>query len=137
MASIKTSNFQFSNPKVTKMIFEVNDKFVSEKYKGTPLSYEVISKNIDNNSADVELNMKIGVKGTETPFYIELAISSRFIWTEDAAPVAEDLLKKNAVMMLISYARPLVAHLTVDAGYQPFNIPFVDLRDDFKKMNQE
>ena len=137
MTSIKTSNFQFSNPKVTKMIFEVNENFDSNGYMGISMAYEITSKNINCNSATIELLMKIGSKGTETPFYIELIICSDFMWTEDAEPIAEKLLKRNALSLLISYARPLVAHITADAGYRPFNIPFVDLREDLKKIDQE
>lgn len=137
MTSIKRSNFQYSQPKVVKIIFEVNEDFNKDVYNGMPVAYEIALKNAESNNADVELSLEIGVKGIETPCYMELVISSKFIWTEDAEPIAESLLKKNAVTLLISYARPLVAHLTADAGYRPFNIPFVDLREDFTNMGDK
>lgn len=136
MTPIKTSKFQFSNPKVKKIKFEVNEEFCSEQYKGMSVTYEITSDGMENNSSNMELSIQIGEKGTDTPFYIELSIFSQFSWTEDANMIVDKLLKKNAVTLLLSYARPIVAHLTTDAGYRPFNIPFADLREDFDKMDE-
>lgn len=50
--------------------------------------------------------------------------------------ILKKLLKQNAVTLLMGYARPLIAHLTVDAGYKPLNLPFVDLREDIRNMEE-
>lgn len=69
--------------------------------------------------------------GETTPFFVEQQIASKFRWTDDVEAPADTLLKLNATTLLMSYARPIVAHLTADAGIKLFNLPFIDLRNDF------
>ncbi|MBQ2982256.1 MAG: protein-export chaperone SecB [Lachnospiraceae bacterium] len=131
MKQIKKSGFQFSNPHIEKVLLQSNDDFEEEKYDGMPISYGVKIKEKEESSAIVELEISIGQEGETTPFYVELIVVSKFRWTDDVEAPADSLLKLNATTLLMSYARPIIAHLTADAGFKPFNIPFVDLRNDF------
>lgn len=130
------SGFQFSNPSIKKVLLEANENFDKNSFSGMPVSYGIECSPIKNNSATVALQMMIGEQGEEvaTPFLLILEISSEFRWTDDAAHMSEKLLKQNAVTLLLSYARPFVAHLTADAGFSPFNIPFLDVRRDIANM---
>lgn len=79
------------------------------------------------------MEINIGNKGNTTPFFIELSLDSMFRWTDDVEAPTDILLKINATTLLMSYARPFITHLTADAGLNPFNLPFVDLRNDFEE----
>lgn len=131
MKEIKKSGFQFANPKIKKVIFQINDDFKEAKYEGMPISYGIKINEKEESSALLELEINIGDEGEATPFFVELHIASKFRWTDDVEAPADSLLKLNATTLLMSYARPIIAHLTADAGIKPFNLPFIDLRNDF------
>lgn len=131
MKKITPSGFQFVNPVIKNLIFQINDNFDKSKYEGLEISYDVrISDKVDA-SASVELQIRVGEKGETTPYFVEVVIMSKFRWTDDIEGNIDLLLKRNATTALMSYARPIIAHTTADAGYKPFNLPFVDLRKDF------
>lgn len=131
MKRVKPSGFQFTNPKTKKILFQINENFDKSKYEGLPVSYDVEVSNIKDASAIATLQIMVGQENDETPFYINLSICTEFRWTDDVTDeLLEKLLKQNAIMLLMSYARPTIAHLTADAGFKPFNIPFVNLKDE-------
>lgn len=136
MKQIKKSGFQFSNPQIEKILFQINEDFEEAKYDGMPILYGVKIKEKNESDAIVELKINIGKDDESTPFFVELILVSKFRWTDDVEAPAESLLKLNATTLLMSYARPIIAHLTADAGFKPFNLPFVDLRNDFDEQNK-
>lgn len=137
MKEITKSGFQFANPKIKKVLFQINDDFKEYKYEGMPISYGVRITEREESSALLELEINIGNEGETTPFCVDLTIVSKFRWTDDVEAPADSLLKLNATTLLMSYARPIIAHLTADAGIKPFNLPFIDLRNDFDEENAE
>lgn len=134
MKSIKPSGFQFSNPDIKKLLFQANDQFDESQYEGIGVSYSINVSMGKKESAIVKLQVIVGESNCKTPFYIELDICSDFRWTSDMEGITEKLLKQNAVTLLMSYARPVIAHITGDAGFRPFNLPFVDFRADILEM---
>ena len=42
----------------------------------------------------------------------------------------DSLLNRNAKVLLLSYLRPFIAHMTVDAGFSPFVLPFYDFTEE-------
>lgn len=134
MKKITASGFQFTNPRTKKIMFQVNEKFDKSGHQGLEVEYEVKVSERKELSAVVELEIRVGKIGNETPFYMDLVIKSDFRWTDDLQGSEEVYLKQNAVVLLMSYARPIIAHTTVDAGFRPFNLPFVDLRNDIAEM---
>lgn len=136
MKDIKKSGFQFSNPETKELIFKKNQDFIKENYKGLPIAYNIESSEIENNQAELNLIVEIGREDQTTPFHLRLVISSEFSWEEEAENISKRLLKQNAVTLLMGYARPLIAHLTLEAGYKPLNLPFIDLREDIKNMEE-
>jgi preprotein translocase subunit SecB len=131
MESPKKSRFQFTNPRIIKLIFEENSTFDSAKYNGLG---STISTNVDNqntNSADVELRLCLGVEKETVPFSLDITVKAGFKWDESMdIDLANVLLNKNAKVLLLSYLRPFVTHLIVDAGYPPLVLPFYDFSED-------
>lgn len=46
----------------------------------------------------------------------------------------EKFLKTKGTSILLSYVRPLIAHMTVDAGYSPLVLPFVNLEGETQEL---
>lgn len=134
MGKITESKMQFKNPVVEQVSLKRNKDFNKEAYEGMSVYYNIDVPYKESNSATMVLDMQIGEKGEKAPFYMEISISAEFFWQNEVEGMSESLLKRNGVLLLLSYARPFISHLTVDAGFNPFNIPFVDLREDIKKM---
>lgn len=134
MKNLTASGFQFSNPRTRKVFFQVNDKFDKSRYDGLEVSYDIKVSEKKESSAVVELEIIAGADRDASPFYMELIIASDFRWTDDLKGSEEIFLRQNAVTLLLSYARPIIAHTTADAGFRPFNLPFVDLRSDIAEM---
>lgn len=121
------SKFQFTNPHISKLVFEENSNFDNSKYSGLGSTISTKVDNRSNDSADVELSLCLGIQKDTVPFSMEITVKASFKW-EDSLPenIVSDLLNKNAKVLLLSYLRPFVTHLIVDAGYPPLVIPFYD-----------
>ena len=125
----KKSNFRFSNPKITEFSFKANQDFSNESKEQMPISYTCKKTMGDFNTAKIALDMIIGKENNDFPFFIKISIEAGFKWEDGIEEDLRDkLLDKNAVLLLVSYVRPIVAHMTADAGYKPLTIPFLDIR---------
>lgn len=79
----------------------------------------------------LKLKVVIGDDQGKAPFNISATIEAVFMWTDKLDDkVADELLNRNGVVLLLSYLRTLIAHMTVDAGYPPLNLPFFDVSND-------
>lgn len=126
---MKNSEFQFSDPIIDNIIFSKNTNFKKEKFNGFETQFKTsINKMEEENRAIVNLNIVIGENNENYPFTLELTISANFKW-EDTQESLDKLLKTNAPAMLLSYARPIVNIITNQAGYKPFNIPFINFNE--------
>ena len=129
----KKSDFQFSNPRIKKTLFCVNEQFDSEKYKGLDVAYNV--ERIHQTATDAELDLIIQVGGeTEAyPFFIEITMSAMFKWDNCGPEMDVDmLLSQNAVALLISYVRPHIAYLTSSAGFNAYHLPYLSIINEQK-----
>lgn len=125
----KLSRFRFKSPKVKSWQFKANNEFVSGSYSNTEIKYTVqVLKAESQNNATVTLELQIGNKGSNDPFYIHAEISSEFSWDEEQSETVNKLLNENAVVLLISYLRPMIAQFTTYAGFAPLNLPYLDVR---------
>ena len=128
---MKKSNFQFTTPKVTALEFLANIAFDVDKNKSVniPVSFQNNIKRAPETVAEIESVIKIGEKTEDYPFFLSLTISASFKWEENV--YSEDeikiLLEKNAISLLISYARPAVAAVTNFSPFNSYNIPFIDM----------
>lgn len=126
---MKKSNLQFSDPKIKKINFIVNDEdMISSEM---PISIEVESElNPYANEAVVNLTLIVGKLDTEnkyptTAIYFNGIITANFSWNEEVRN-PEKMLKISGGTVLLSYARPILANLTMQAGIKPLNLPFIN-----------
>lgn len=124
------SNFRFKPPRVILWRFIVNDNFSPEYYSDIEIKYNAhIIKSNEENKATVTLNLIIGEESNKTPFFINAKISSEFNWNKEfSEEKVITLLNENAISLLISYLRPMISQFTTYAGFMPFQLPYLDVR---------
>lgn len=126
---MEQSKFQFSNPHITKIDFRVNEKKIDSN--DMPISIDVKSEvNKENKEAVTALTLVVGEVNEEneelvTSIYFNGTIAAEFKWAEEIKN-PESMLKVSGGTVLLSYIRPILATLTMQAGLKPLNIPFVD-----------
>ncbi|MGF0031924.1 protein-export chaperone SecB [Bariatricus sp. SGI.154] len=122
------SSFQFTNPILERITFEVNKEFDKNKQDGIPIEINVETKRIEEKMALSKLRLKIGGRDAKAPFFVDGILSAEFSWKDDISEeLVTKLLKRNTAVMLISYFRPIVANITMQAGLPPFHIPFINV----------
>lgn len=122
---MKESKFQFTNPKLDKIIFNINEEYTEKLDKKLNYSIKVKRKGIDNKNAIVKLIIEIG-DNKNSRFYLNLDISAKFNWNDIDDQQIDSFLEVNAPALLLSYARPIVANITMQAGLSPMNLPFMN-----------
>ena len=121
------SKFQFSNPELEKINFEVNESFDKESFDGIAMQSNTEIKVLDNNEAYVALTLDIGDLSEGQPFNITVKMSANFCWDNSLdIEKAKQLLNINAPAALLSYIRPIVSSMTCSSRYPALNIPFID-----------
>lgn len=131
MEEAKRSVLKFDNPRVVEFDFKISPEFDSSKYKAFGINYQTSITKREVNIADVSLAVKVGLDGETVPFTIYAKVQATFNWEEGLeTSIVDKLLNVNAKILLLSYLRPLVSHITVDAGYPPFIIPFLDFSEE-------
>lgn len=125
---MERSSLQFKNPQINKIDFRVNG--YEPDTNNIPISIEVkckISK--EEKEAVVSLNLCVGeltkTNGITTSFYFDGIISADFLW-DDEIKNPEKMLKVSGGTVLLSYIRPILANLTMQAGMKPLNLPFIN-----------
>ena len=118
--------FSFSTPIVDSLKFEKSDKYVDIN------DYQVeikINKSQVYNTNDKEYyyGIKIVISGAEVPFGLEMQISAIFAVELDEGESVQEILEDKGTGILISYARPIIADLTLRSGLAPFNMPFINV----------
>lgn len=128
---MKKSNFQFQNPYLEKLVFEVNENYESE-------NEEVEMKNAfrtqihrrkNENNAKVILTLESNVEKQDAPFSISISVASEFSWEEMDEVSVDSLLKVNAPALLLGYMRPIVANVTNSSKFPVYNLPFINFKN--------
>ena len=121
------SKFQFSDPELEKIEFNVNSEFEENSFEGITMESITEVKTLELYKAKVFLTLKVGDGQENEPFHIVVKMSAEFFWNEgmDQDRVRR-LLKANAPAVLLSYIRPIVSSLTTQSKYPALNIPFID-----------
>lgn len=130
---MKKSLFQFTNPHIDEIIFKVN----TENYdKEMPIEISVepyINDEIEN-TGNVSLRLLVGRINDDaellTPVYFSGVISAEFKWDSSVKDV-ENMLKINGGTVLLSYIRPVLSSLTMQAGIKPIHIPFINFAENY------
>lgn len=125
---MEQSNLQFSDPRIEKIDFRIcQEEIISDDL---PISIEVeTASNPLCKEAIVTLILLVGElnKNNEviTPFYFNGVIVANFKWNEEIKD-PDNMLKISGGTVLLSYIRPILANLTMQAGLKPLNLPFVN-----------
>ena len=140
------SSFQFRNPILTMCRYEVLKK---EAMSNQNIDIS-ITKNVvrapDSNEATVELLLQLNKHGKvvreDAAFFAEVAMTSIFTWDNRLSDSEVDsLLKYNAMSLLISYIRPVIANITYMSPVGVLNLPFINVMelvpDEQEKSNTE
>ena len=125
---MERSSLQFKNPQINKIDFRVND--YEPDTNNMPISIEVECKvSKEEKEAVVRLDLCVGeltkTNGIATSFYFDGIISADFSW-DDEIKNPEKMLKVSGGTVLLSYIRPILANLTMQAGMKPLNLPFIN-----------
>ncbi len=121
------SRFHFKNPRIVEIAFKENPKLDDQKYKGFGIQYETKVYDKSSETAKVDLTVQIGVNEETVPFTIKARVTAEFRWDKSLdEELVNGFLNINAKVLLLSYLRPFITHLSVDAGYSPFVLPFFD-----------
>lgn len=128
---MEASQFQFSKPRLLKLSYQENQDFKRDSDTvEVPIEIKpTIHYNKRDTKAAVELKIKIGKKSEETPFVVVIVMGAKFRWEKDdfSEEIIDKLLRKNAVSLLLSYARPIVATVTSQSRYPTYDLPYIDL----------
>lgn len=129
------SNFQFNNPILENITFTINKDFDVKEMIDLPVSINSnvtvydLEENATEAKANVAVKITIGVLDRTSPFWVEAVESADFKWTisEYTDKEVVGLLNRNAVALLISYVRPIIANITGASKYPAYNLPYIDL----------
>ncbi len=126
---MEKSSFQFSNPDLTKCVFKVNKKFkgTGKVNLGTKFSVAIGEINEEKRQCFVELSIVSGSDTEESPFYSDITMMAKFMWSENTSKEQLDtFLNVNAPALLLGYIRPIIANLTNSSRFPVYNIPFIN-----------
>jgi len=124
---MKKSKFQFTDPELEKLEFDINAEYNADKFDGIVMESHTQVKREDSNESYVALTLRIGSNEENQPFTILVKMSAIFSWEENLEDkLVKSLLKSNAPAALLSYMRPIVSMITVSSKYPALNIPFID-----------
>lgn len=128
---MKQSDFQFTDPHIEKIDFRINnEKTISDDL---PISIEIESKtHLEYKEATVKLNLVVGKINQNneviTSLYFKGIIAADFRWNNEMKSL-DKMLEVNGGTVLLSYIRPILATLTMQAGLKPLNLPFVNFTE--------
>lgn len=132
------SQFQFSNPVLTQMIFSLNEGFVpKQETQEIPIEAKVRVGEKENRQADVALSITVGRKSDEYPFFISATMQAKFYWEEAVSDeMADKLLNINAPVVLLGYIRPHIAQITEASPINTIHIPLMNFLEQQKDVPQ-
>ena len=117
------SKFQFKNPHIEKITFEINNDILDENDIPININVQTIMAD-EKNAALVKLILIVGELEDDThelknSIYFNGCIVSEFGWENEIQNV-ENMLKINGGAVLLSYLRPIVSSLTMQAGIKRY-----------------
>lgn len=130
---VKKSGFQFSNPSLESLVFEVNQDYQATDKPNVPINILTnVKKANDAPLAEVEVELQLGEDGgnSNMPFFIRVLLKASFKWDDSIQEeLLDELLRTNAPALLVSYARPIIANVTGWSGFPLYNLPYIDMSD--------
>lgn len=135
---MKNSKFQFDEPFVNKMFFEENERF--DKSSVEEIKTNIMCSVLDKTENSAYVNVQVNIGDDENaPFKLCVSMCARFYWdNSDDKSEVDHFLNYNAVALLISYIRPVIANVTMNSRFPVFNLPFIDLTvNDSRKITDK
>lgn len=125
------SQFQFSDPVITKLIFLINNKdLTKQEAKEMPIKAQTQIGVQTENTAIVALTIDVGENSDDCLFYISVTMQASFKWDEKTThDMAEKMLKYNAPALLLGYIRPYIAQITEASPINTVHIPFMNFTE--------
>lgn len=137
--TVSESEFQFNNPAVTALDFEINDDFNPEAFEGfddIEITRRIRMSEGEEQEAIVSIVYDLGQENEASPFKIHIRMESNFTWTKSMNKLDKNgdkqidaFLKYNAPSLIMSYMRPVIANVTNFSKFPAYNIPFMDFRN--------
>ena len=124
MNTTKESNFQYTNPRITKFNYIFTE--LSDGQWTINMKHKKSIEKISENEAKVILSMIISANEEPSPFEVSFSVEAKFRWKDFDVDTVSMLLSQTAPSLLVGYARPIVAMFTNSSGITPFNIPMID-----------
>lgn len=134
MSKLKDSKFQFSRPELLELQFNMNPNFDPEKKTTYQRLFDKeIQKSKEHNEAVVVVKWETGSEKSINPqYHISILMYSRFQWDNDLnEEQIDNLLKYNAVSLILSYMRPIVSQVTMNSTGIAYDIPYIDLTTEY------
>lgn len=134
---MKNSEYNFSQPYIKESFFKVNPDFVGNEDQPITLCTKVNVYNnyqygSNDNSAICGLNVEVGEETGNAPFYVRINMESEFSWKDKDQNEIRKFLSVNAPSLIIGYARPIITFLTSNSQFPPFNLAFINFKDEKK-----
>ena len=133
---MEKSKFQFTNPVLTHMFFEMNSDFESNSNKEVQIKQQIsveIMPYDGKKETTVAIRFELGEQNDDCPFYMTVVEQASFKWGDELGEKqVENLLNQNAPTLLLSYLRPIVSQVTAASPVGPFNIPFMNFTKNAK-----
>ena len=125
------SQFQFSDPVLTKLTFLINNKdLTKQEEKEIPIKAQTQIGMQTENTAIVSLTIDVGEESENCLFYISVTMQASFRWDEKTTrDMADKLLKSNAPALLLGYIRPHIAQITEASPINTVHIPFMNFTE--------
>lgn len=136
---MKRSNFQFTNPRVVDLNFNLNRGFRNDPNTKVTfkLDFKVNVHRLEGNEAIVELTVK-SENNDITPFSFSATEGAKFNWSDTFNEEETDaLLNVNAPALLLGYVRPLIASISSASGFGGYNIPFMDFTQNREQQHED
>ena len=136
---MKRSNFQFTNPRIVDLIFNLNRQFRNDPNNKVTfkIDFKVNVHKLEGNEAIVELTVKTD-NNADTPFSFSATEGAKFNWSESFSEEdTNTLLNVNAPALLLGYVRPLIASVSSASGFGGYNIPFMDFTQNVEKQSED
>ena len=123
------SEFQFTNPILLNIQFDVHEEFNDNVELQIPIQFAA-SNNWDKKSEEAAAKLKIsmGEENNKYPYYLTATMAANFKWNAaNFVPEAiENLLDRNAPALLLAYARPIIANITNSSPFPVQNLAYFD-----------
>lgn len=131
---MEQSAFQFLPPYIQSIDYKKEDFDNSKKLFVKTHFHVDIKRNKHEHIAIVELNISLNrdsdTEEANAPFSLSMTVGALFKWDDcyDEDTVTS-LLSINAPVLLLGYARPIIATITGNGNVPPYYLPFFNFID--------